>query len=209
MSVLRDEAELRARYRPPGGAARRKDVGRIDDAARAFIAASPFVVVASASDAGCDASPRGGPPGFVAVLDEHRVAFGDLSGNNRLDTLTNLVAHPAVGLLFLVPGVDETLRVNGTASVSVEPDVLDACVIDGKRPKVAVVVAVEQCFIHCAKAFRRAGLWQPSSWLPADDRPRAEYILAEHLAVDDADAVRHTLETGYAATMWEVGGDLG
>ena len=199
--------ELRARYRNPSQIALRKDVGRVDDAARSYIAASPVVVLASASDDGCDASPRGGPPGFVAVLDEHRLAFGDLSGNNRLDTLGNLVAHPEVGLLFFVPGVDESLRVNGRATVTDDPEVLDACVVDGRRPRVAVVVDVEQCYIHCAKAFRRAGLWDTASWLPADERPKPECILQEHLAWEaGADNVREVLEEGYEATMWEVGG---
>ena len=199
--------ELRARYRNPSKIALRKDVGRVDDAARSYIAASPFVVVASTSGDGCDASPRGGPPGFVAVLDEHRLAIPDLSGNNRLDTLGNLVAHPEVGLLFFVPGVDESLRVNGRATVTDDAEVLDACVVDGRRPRVAIVVDVEQCYIHCAKAFRRAGMWDPSSWLPADERPKPECILQEHLAWDgDADNVREVLEQGYEATMWEVGG---
>jgi len=207
VSELASEAELRARYRTPSDLVLKKDIGRIDDGARGFIAASPFVVVASSSDAGCDASPRGGPPGFVAVLDEHRIAWGDLSGNNRLDTMANLVNHSAVGLIFLVPGVDETLRVNGRASVSVEPGVLDVCTVDGRRPKVAVVVDVEQCFVHCAKAFRRAGMWDPPSWLAPEDRPRAECVLKDHVGVDvDAEVIRASLEDGYAATMWEPGG---
>ena len=207
--TIADETELRARYRPPRDAAVRKDIGRIDDAARDFIAASPFLVVASSSDTGSDASPRGGPPGFVAVLDEHRLAIPDLSGNNRLDTLTNLVKHPHVGLLFMVPGVDESLRVNGTAAVTADDAVLDACVVDGKRPRVAVEVRVEQCYIHCAKAFRRAGMWDPSSWAAPEDRPKPECILRDHLAFDDAQVLRDSLEANYAATMWEVGGDTG
>ena len=207
MSVFSSQAELRTRYRDPSQIALRKDVGRIDDGARDYIAASPFVVVASTNDDGCDASPRGGPPGFVAVLDEHRIAIPDLSGNNRLDTLGNLVDHPAVGLLFFVPGVDESLRVNGRATVTDDPAVLDACVVDGKRPRVAVVVDVEQCYIHCAKAFRRAGMWDPSSWLAADERPKPECILKDHIAWDgDASNVREVLEQGYEKTMWEVGG---
>ncbi len=205
---LESEVELRARYRAPSEIVLRKDVGRIDAAARDFIAAAPFVVVASSSASGCDASPRGGPPGFVAVLDEHRIAWGDLSGNNRLDTMANVVNGGHVGLLFLVPGVDETLRVNGRASISVDPDVLGACTVDGRPPRVAVVVDVDQCFIHCAKAVRRAGMWDPSSWAAPDDRPKAECVLRDHLALDgvDASAIRDDLERSYEATMWEAGG---
>ena len=202
-----DEAALRSHYRPPHQLVLDKDIGRIDDGARTFIEAAPFVVVASTSDAGCDASPRGGPPGFVRVLDDHRLAWGDLSGNNRLDTMANIVNGGAVGLLFLVPGVDETLRVNGRGSVSVEPGVLEACAVDGRVPKVAAVVDVEQCYVHCAKAFRRSGLWDPSSWLPTDDRPRPECLLRDHVAKDmTAEGVRASLEDGYRRSMWEAGG---
>ena len=205
--MISSQDELRTRYRQPSEISLRKDIGRIDAAARSYLEASPFVVVASTSDDGCDASPRGGPPGFVKVLDDHRLAIPDLSGNNRLDTLGNLVAHPAVGLLFFVPGVDESLRVNGRATVTDDAAVLDACVVDGKRPRVAVVVDVEQCYIHCAKAFRRAGMWDPSSWFGPDERPKPECILRDHLAWDgDAENVREVLEQGYEKTMWEVGG---
>jgi PPOX class probable FMN-dependent enzyme len=207
MTEIATQDELRSRYRSPSEISLRKDIGHVDAAARSYLEASPFVVVASTSDDGTDASPRGGPPGFVKVLDEHRVALPDLSGNNRLDTLGNLVAHPAVGLLFFVPGVDESLRINGRATVTDDPAVLDACVVDGKRPRVAVVVDVEQCYIHCAKAFRRAGMWDPSSWLADDERPKPECILQEHLAWEGgAEDVREVLEKGYEKTMWEVGG---
>jgi PPOX class probable FMN-dependent enzyme len=207
LHVLATEADLRTRYREPHPVVLRKDAGKVDDGARAFIEASPFVVVATSSAGRSDASPRGGPPGFVAVLDEHRVAFGDLAGNNRLDTMTNIVEGGGVGLLFMVPGLDETLRVNGTASVSVDPEVLAACAVEGRVPKVAVVVAVEECYVHCAKAFRRAGMWDPSSWLPADARPEPECILKEHVGAEvDAAVIREDLERGYAATMWETGG---
>jgi hypothetical protein len=205
--VIEAEAELRSRYRPPSQLVLDKDIGRIDDGAAAFIAASPFVVVATSSDDGCDASPRGGPPGFVRVLDEQRLAWGDLAGNNRLDTMANIVRSGAVGLLFLVPGVGETLRVNGRASVSDDPAVLEACAVDGRVPKVAAVVDVEQCYVHCAKAFRRSGLWDPSSWLPAEARPDPACLVRDHVAHDmTAGEVRAALEDGYERTMWEAGG---
>lgn len=207
VSTLRSEEDLRTYYREPHRLVLKKDVGRIDAGARDFIAVSPFVVVASSSEGGCDASPRGGPPGFVAVLDEHRLAWGDLSGNNRLDTMTNIVNGGHVGLLFFVPGLDETLRVNGRATVSVEDDVLDRCTVEGRRPKVAVVVEVDQCYVHCAKAFRRSGMWDPSSWLAPEDRPKPECILKDHVQLDvDAAVIRADLEEGYTATMWVAGG---
>jgi PPOX class probable FMN-dependent enzyme len=164
-------------------------------------------VLATTGDRGTDASPRGGPPGFVRVLDDRRLALGDLAGNRRLDSFENVLANPAVGLLFLVPGMGETLRVNGRASLTTDPAVLDACTIDGVRPGVAVGVDVDEVFLHCAKAFRRSGLWDPATW-PADgDRPRAADIWKSQLGFDaPSEAIEADLEAGYRATMWEPGG---
>ena len=111
-----------------------------------------------------DVSPKGGPPGFVTVLDEHRLAFGELPGNGRVDSYRNLLANPAVGLMFLIPGLGETLRVNGQGYVITDPGLLDQCSVDGKRPKVVLGVAVREAFIHCAKALRRSQLWEPAGW---------------------------------------------
>lgn len=206
--VITDREALRALYREPHDFVRRKQIPCIDAGARSFIARSPFVVFATASGDGCDASPRGGPPGFVTVLDEHRLAFGDLSGNNRLDSFENLLAQPTVGLLFLVPGVDETLRVNGRATLTADPEVLGATAIDGRRPKMAVGIEVTECFIHCAKAFRRAGLWEPDTWPGPDERPSAAKILKDHVGLEvDAEVIEQDLEAGYRVTLWEPGGD--
>ena len=206
--AVTSEGDLRGRYRPPGGRSLDKEIDHLDAAARSFIAASPFVVVASSGPGGADASPKGGPPGFVQVLDDHRLAIPDLAGNNRLDSFANFVTNPAVGLLFLVPGLDETLRVNGRATLTEDPVVLDACVVDGKRPRLAVGVDVDACYLHCAKAFRRAGVWDPSSWLPEDQRPDAACVLRDHAGMVDVEPslIRAALEESYATTMWEVGG---
>jgi uncharacterized protein len=206
-AAVADESSLRQLYRPVNPLVLRKDVGRVDDGAAAFLAATTLLVVASTGPGGADASPRGGPPGFVRVLDEHRIAFGDLAGNNRLDTYTNLTTHPALGLLAIVPGTEETLRCNGRAEVTTDPDVLEATAIDGRVPKVAVVVHVEECYIHCGKALRRAGVWEPSSW-PADStRPSPAAILTDHLELEVApELVAADLEEGYRATLWERGG---
>src|SRR5689334_14788211 len=146
-----EAVELRQLYRPPHEAVLLKSQPGVDAASAAFVAKSPLVVLATTSSEGTDASPRGGPPGFVRILDETHLAFGDLSGNNRLDSYRNIEAHPEMGMLFLVPGVEETLRVNGRARISVDEAVLDATTIDGRRPKVAIVVEVVECFLHCAK----------------------------------------------------------
>lgn len=198
---------LREIYRQPHELVLRKQIDRIDDAARAFVQASPFVVLATNGPAGADASPRGGAPGFVAVLDEGRLAMGDLAGNNRLDTYTNLLTHPQVGLLFLVPGVDETLRVNGRATLTTDPEVLDAVAVDGRCPPLAVGVDVQECFIHCAKAFRRSALWDHTTWPAPQDRPSAARALRDHIGLEaSADVIAADLEAGYEVTMWEPGG---
>lgn len=203
--AIADETQLRERYgaSPP----RRKVIDHVDVGARDFIDRSPFVILATSSATGCDASPRGGPPGFVEVLDEHRLAIPDLAGNRLLDSYGNIVANPAVGLLFLIPGLDETLRVNGRATLTTDPEVLERCPIEGRSTKVAVGIDVDEVYIHCAKAFRRSGLWSPDQWPSAEDRPSVACILRDHLAIDVEPArIEEDLEKGYAATMWEAGG---
>jgi PPOX class probable FMN-dependent enzyme len=163
------------------------------------------------ADAGgrCDVSPKGGPPGFVRVLDEHHLGIPDLSGNNRLDSLQNLVANPGIGLLFLVPAFGETLRVNGRAAISTEPTVLDACAVGDVAPRVVVLVTVEEAYIHCAKALRRAGLWEPEQWPDLADLPSAACMLRDHYDLPDMDvtAVERRLAESYARTLWLAGGD--
>lgn len=169
--------ELRALFPPPSARAVTKQLDRIDDRCRAWLAQSPFVAVGTTNPDGTgDVSPRGGAPGFVHVLDDHHLAWGELPGNNRLDGYANLVRDPRVGLLFMIPGIDEMLRVNGTAWVSTDPALLQATAPDGALPTVALVVEVVEAFIHCAKAARRSGLWDPTRW-PDPSGPGAASIL--------------------------------
>jgi PPOX class probable FMN-dependent enzyme len=205
--ALASPDDLRRHYAQPHPVVLRKVQDRIDGGARRFIARSPFLVLATSGAAGADASPRGGPPGFVTVLDDHRLAFGDLSGNRRLDSFENVVADPVVGLLFLIPGLGETLRVNGRGTVTTDPAVLDACTVEGVRPGVALGVDVDAVYIHCAKAFRRSGLWDPASWPAEDERPTAGAVLVGHLGLDQVtpEAIDADLEQGYAATLWKAG----
>jgi PPOX class probable FMN-dependent enzyme len=190
-------------YRPPHELVLRKDVGRLDEHCRAFIATSPFVLVGTAAPNGtADVSPRGGPAGFVQVLDEHHLAIPDLNGNNRLDTIRNVVQHGAVGLLFLIPGLGESLRVNGRAWVTTDDAVLDGFTQELRRPTSAIGVQVEEAFLHCAKAFRRAGLWEPGSWPGAADRPSPAEAFRSHLCLDvEASVIEADLEEGYAADL--------
>ena len=163
--VIWSEAELRELYRPAPAPVQSKILDQLEAHARTFIATSPFVLIGTkAADGTADVSPKGGPPGFVVVLDDHHLAIPDLSGNNLLDSITNVVLGSGVGLLFVIPGMEETLRVNGHACITTDADVLDACAVKDRRPKVAIGVTVVEQFMHCAKAFRRSELWEPSSW---------------------------------------------
>jgi PPOX class probable FMN-dependent enzyme len=196
--VITSEEAVRELYRQPHDLVRRKKIDRLDDGCRAVIAVAPLVLIAtSGPDGACEVSPRGGPPGFVQVLDDRRVAIPDLSGNNLLDSITNIVANPHVGLLFVLPGRDETLRVNGRAWLVTDGAVLDGFTTELKRPKAAIGVAVEDAFVHCAKSFRRGQVWDPSTWAP-DAAPSAADLLTCHIQLDATPAqLAADLEQGY------------
>jgi uncharacterized protein len=178
--ALQRVEQLREYYDGPMEPAVRKDIGRIDELVRRLIAAAPMVFVATFSQEGrCDVSPRGGPPGFVTVLDDAHLAIPDATGNRRLDTLENVVESGRVGLIFVIPGRDTTLRVNGSAAVSAEPGLLGRVSAVGKPPKTAIVVEAEEVYAHCPKAFVRSKLWDPSTWPdPAGLPSSAEVSLA-------------------------------
>lgn len=202
--AVTEQAALDAMYRAPHALVIDKVVDRIDPSVEEFLSQSPLVVIASTDGDGVDASPRGGPPGFVRVLDDRHVAFGDLAGNNRLDSYRNLLAHPSVGLLAIVPGLDETVRINGRATLVTDDDVRERCAIDGRVPKVAVVVEVAECYLHCGKAFRRGAVWDPTSWSPSERRPSAGQIVKEALDLQvDPALIDADLEAGYVATLWD------
>jgi PPOX class probable FMN-dependent enzyme len=203
--LLTDQSGLRTVYRSPAEPALRKEIDHLDDHCRSFIAHSPILVLSTAgADGRCDASPKGGPPGFVVVLDEHRLAIPDLSGNNRLDSLSNLVENPFVALLFLIPGVDETLRVNGRAGVTTDETVLEACSVHDKRPKAAIGIEVETAYIHCAKALKRGEVWQPERWPDLADLPSPACMLSDHMALPDLtpEVVESALAESYATRLW-------
>jgi PPOX class probable FMN-dependent enzyme len=181
-TALSSADQLAELYEPATERAWTKDIGMLDEAASRLIAASPLVVVASQDASGrADATPRGGPPGFVAVLDEHHLAIPDATGNRRLDTLTNVIATGQVGLLFLIPGRDQTLRVNGRACVSAAPEVLEAAGAVGKPPRTAIVVRADEVYAHCPKAFVRSHLWDPATWPSPDEVPTAAEVMLAHL----------------------------
>lgn len=207
---IETEAELRAVYRTPSDLIRGKVLTRLDTHARAFIDHAPFVLVGTTSPDGTgDVSPKGGPPGFVVALDDEHIAIPDLSGNNLLDSITNIVHGSGVGLLFMVPGVDETLRVNGHACITTDPSALDACAVKDRRPKVAIGITVTQQYMHCAKAFRRSELWHPDTWPARESLPTLGCIIKDQIpAVGEVEGavIDDLLEADYAETLWESGG---
>lgn len=195
--------DLRALYRNPSERVQQKKGGRVVGAAADFVAASPFFCLATAdADGACDVSPRGGPPGQVKVINDGRtVVFPDLSGNNLIDSLTNIVANGQAGLLVLVPGYDETLRIDGSASLTTDPDILALWSDELRRPKVAVLIEVESAFLHCAKAFRRSSLWQPDSWPAMADTVGPE-VFNDTAGTDmDPSEMRCLLEADYEASL--------
>lgn len=167
-----DEAALRSIYPQASKPVRDKAINYLDDFALKFISLSPFFCIGSSRpDSLADVSPRGGEPGFVHALDSRRLAFPDRPGNNRLDTLTNILHSPAIGLLFFIPGVDETLRINGTAGVSIQDDLISRFIVDGKRPRSVIVIDVVEVYLHCSKALKRSDLWNPDKRIARSNLP--------------------------------------
>jgi PPOX class probable FMN-dependent enzyme len=166
---------LLALYAEPREASIRKEVDRVTPHYAAMIAASPFFVLATSGPEGLDASPRGDRPGFVVVEDERTLLVPDRPGNNRIDSLRNLVADPRVALLFLIPGVGETLRVNGRATISTDPALIDRFLVDGRPPRCVLVVRVDTVYFQCARAIHRSRLWEPHARRP--EVPTAGAIL--------------------------------
>jgi PPOX class probable FMN-dependent enzyme len=159
------EVQLRELLGTPLPRVATKDRPCLDDVHRQWLAASPFCLIAtSAADGTCDVSPKGDPPGFTVVVDDRTIALPERSGNRRADGFRNILSNPHVGLIYVIPGRDDTLRINGRARLTRDPALLDRMVERGHRPLLALVVETEQVFFHCAKAFLRAALWDPSTW---------------------------------------------
>jgi uncharacterized protein len=170
-----------------------KELTALDEHCRAVIAASPFMLLATAdADGRCDVSPRGDGPGFVLVLDDQTLVIPDRPGNRRLDSLQNILENPHVGLIFMVPGMDETLRVNGRATLVQDPELLARMPAQGKTPTLAIVVETEEVYFQCARAFKRSRLWQPEHWsdraaLPTFGRILKDQVKPQDLTADDLD----------------------
>jgi hypothetical protein len=178
--VISTTAELEKLYSDaPYGPAVFKETDHITPQYRKLIEAAPFAVLATSAPEGLDCSPRGDPPGFVRVVDEHTLLVPDRRGNNRIDSLRNLVRDPRISLLFLIPGVGETMRVNGRAVISTDPKLTETFAINGKAPKCVLVVTVERAYFQCTKAIIRSKLWDPSMQVDRKSLPTPGSILAE------------------------------
>lgn len=199
-----DDAEaLRHHIGPVLPIAEQKVLDRIDGFARDFIALSPFLVLATSDGNGrADASPRGDGPGFVRVLDERTLLIPDRRGNNRVDSFGNVVANPAVGLLFMVPGVTETLRVNGRGEITLDPALLEPSTVQGRPPLTGLLVHVEEMFFHCGKALIRSKLWEPETRIERSRFPTLGQIIADQTKAVDAAQADANLEVAYRERLY-------
>ena len=187
--VVTSEGELRELLGEPSERAVKKETAALGEPARAFIALSPFLLLATSNAKGkCDVSPKGDAPGFVLVLDDTHLVIPDRPGNNRIDGMSNVLENPHVGMIFLVPGREDTLRVNGRAVIARDAEFLARLEVQGKRPKVAIGVEVEEAYLHCPKAFRRSSLWDPATWADPRSLPSFAQMLWDQVPVRPAGA---------------------
>jgi len=206
--AITDEGSLRSMFDAQTVLAVHKVQPSLDKYARAFIRRSPFLCIGTQDREGkADVSPRGDPAGFVKILDEHTLAIPDRTGNNRLDSLVNILANPAVGLLFVVPGFDDTLRIGGTASLSTDPEILRGMSVNDRVHKLAILVRVSEVFMHCAKAFRRSHLWDPAYFQDRREMASLSKIILDQTtgAPSDPAAMRKIdddLEEEYKRTLY-------
>jgi uncharacterized protein len=179
--------QLEALYAQPGERSLRKQIPYVNDDYRAFIDAAPFAVLATSGPDGLDCSPRGDAPGFVRVVDERTLALPDRPGNNRLDSLRNVIADPGLALLFVIPGVGETLRVNGRGRISNDAALLDSFAVDGKLPRTVLLIDVDAVYFHCSKALVRSQLWDPARHVERSQLPSTGEILQHIIASRDGE----------------------
>ena len=201
--VIGDAETLSELYGPALERSLRKQLDHLDEYCRAFIAASPLLIIATQDGDLADASPRGDAPGFVQVADDHTLLIPDRRGNNRLDSLRNLTRNPAVGLLFLVPGVHETFRVNGDAVLSQDPALTARFAVQGKAPRTVIVVTVKEAYIQCSRALVRADLWNPRKFAAPGALPSMGTVMAKHTCgFVDADAFDEEAKARVPLTLY-------
>ncbi|MCY3824847.1 MAG: pyridoxamine 5'-phosphate oxidase family protein [Nitrospinae bacterium] len=204
-SKIETKEELREFYGPANERSVKKQMAKLDEHAKNFIALSPFMVISSATAEGADASPKGDPPGFVKVLDEGTLLIPDRPGNNRVDTMSNIVESNHVGLLFLVPGMCETLRVNGRARITTDPEILELHSVKGKLPRSAMIIDVDDVYLHCAKALIRADLWNAEKHIERKSFPSMGQMLADQIdedGYDDGEEMNKGIQERYKTDLY-------
>lgn len=201
--AVRSETQLRALFPEPTPHSYAKEIHGLDGHCRELIAASPMAFLATAgADGRCDVSPRGGPPGWARVLDERRLLLPEGRGNNRLDSLANLLTNPRIGLLFVIPGRNETLRVNGRATLTTDPELLELVPLRERVPPLAIGVDAEEVFTHCGKAFIRSELWDPETWPGRDALPSPAEVLRAHTGTATVEETQARLDDSYTQRLW-------
>jgi uncharacterized protein len=203
VDIIEDIAEIREIYGEPMERTVKKQLPRLEKHSRAFIALSPFLVIASSDPSGrCDASPKGDAPGFVKVIDDETLLIPDRLGNNRVDTIGNLIASPGVGLIFFLPGVNETLRVNGRARITTDPALLEPLAVNGKVPRSGILIVAEEIYFHCGKALIRSDLWNPEKQLSRSGFPSLGRILAEQIGGISVEESERATAESYRARLY-------
>ena len=201
--MIEDAGALRQLHGEPSERARKKQLDRLDRHCRRFIELSPFLVMATAdADGGCDASPKGDAPGFVLIEDDRTLLIPDRLGNNRLDGHMNILGNPHVGLIFFIPGVNETLRVNGRAAIVTEPTLLEGLAVQGKTPKTALRVHVEEAYLHCGKALIRSRLWNPETRIERSTLPSLGRMVADQIEGVDVAESEARIEQAYRDELY-------
>ena len=203
MGQIADIGQLRTIYRQPKGRAAVKVIHSFEKHSRRMIELSPFLVISTTgADGIADVSPRGDGPGFVKVLDDRTLAIPDRPGNNRLDTLTNILSNPAVGTIFFVPGVDEVLRVNGTAEIRDDPELLAPFEMRGKLPATVLVVKAQEIYLHCAKAIMRSGLWKAETQVERSALPTIGQMIADQVGEERPPETQQEVERQYEQVLY-------
>ncbi|HZJ33007.1 MAG TPA: pyridoxamine 5'-phosphate oxidase family protein [Vicinamibacterales bacterium] len=203
MSTIATLDELRGCYPQPLERSLRKSLPKLDAHMRRFIGLSPFLCLGTSGTGGADVTPRGDSPGFVHVLDDQTLLIPDWPGNNRLDSLTNVVTNANVGLLFLIPGVNETLRVNGVAEVIMEPALLERWTVNGKHPRSAMRVTVREAYLHCAKALMRSKLWNDDYRVERTELPTyAQMLKDQGVTTQSIEELQASIDDSYATRLY-------
>ncbi|SDO22083.1 hypothetical protein SAMN04488053_10921 [Alkalicoccus daliensis] len=204
-NIIQSKAELRELLGEPSELAQNKVIDRLDEHCRNFIAQSPFVLLGTSGISGRgDVSPRGDAPGFVKVVNEKHLVIPERPGNKRVDSLQNILENPQVGLLFFIPGLGETLRINGKAVILKDPELLETMAVNKKVPLLGIGVEAEECFIHCAKAFKRSQLWEPESWPEKAALPSAARMIKAHADLEKMTEaeLEDRLQKGYEQKLY-------